>query len=113
MACSHNNIVPVQGQGGLVFNENTMLSRDTFPSKNDLTNFFNKEDFNRLLNTVKNNILQSKRMNTTSTRINIPDMINISPQIISDVKDFLRSKGYVITEVEDVGGISSGWRINF
>ena len=95
------------------FNENTLLTRESFPSKNDLTNIFYREDFNRLLNTVKNNIVQAKRMNIHNARISIPDMINISQQIVNDVKQFLRDKGFTITEVEDMGGASSGWKITF
>lgn len=108
MSCSDNKQACIKQ-----FNENTQTTRDSFPSLNELQQIFYKEDFNNLLNIIKNRIIMAKRANTNFSRINIPELLNIPQAVISDVKNFLRNMGYIITDVEDNTGIPSGFKIAF
>lgn len=108
MSCSDNKQACIKQ-----FNENIQTTRDSFPSLNELQEIFYKEDFNNLLNTIKNRIIMAKRVNTNFARINMPELMNISQAVITDVKQFLRNMGYIVTDVEDNAGIASGFKVAF
>ena len=105
MSCSNN--IPI------VFNENSQVTRETFPCLTELQDIFYKEDFNALLYLVKNRMIQAKRMNQNHARINNPEIANLHQTVVTDVKQFLRTKNFTITEIEDNAGIASGWKVNF
>jgi hypothetical protein len=114
------------------FNENNQLTRDTFPNLQDLTTILYDDQFNRVLNIVKNRILAAHNniivapvinngvapigapvINNGVARLHNNDFINIPMQVITDVKNFLRNqKGYTIMDSEDMNGNIIGWRIN-
>ena len=95
-----------------LFHANLQVTRENFPNARELQLIFQQEQFNQLLSIVKTAMIHAKNMNLNQARIMNNDMINLPVPIIRDVKDFLREKNYKITEIEDVGGISTGWKIN-
>ena len=95
------------------FNENTIVTSDTFPSLVQLQQVFYTEDFNNLLNIIKNRIIAAKRTNFIVARILNNDITNFPLQVVTDVKVLLRNRGYNITEIEDANGISTGFKITF
>jgi hypothetical protein len=95
------------------FNENTMVTSETFPSLVLLKQVFYTDDINNLLNIIKNRIVIAKRNNITFARILNPDITNFSHQIVLDVKALLRTRGYMITEIEDANLIPTGFKITF
>jgi hypothetical protein len=96
----------------LPFNEGVPVNRATFPSFEDLKEVFYKEDFDHVLNTVKNRMIQAKRTNQQFARMTLPDFANIKPNVVSDVKEFLRTeKRFTITEIENDLGVATGWKI--
>ena len=96
-----------------IFNEVVQISREEFPSLNELKEIFYKEDFNMVLNTVKNRMIQAKRMNTNFARMTIQDFSMIPEKVVSDVKDCLKKYGYTIVDIEDNVNVVIGWKISF
>ena len=99
------------------FNENVQLTRNTFPSLQELTVILYEEQFNRILNIVKTRILNAYNnippLNNNVARLLNNEFNNIPMQVITDVKTFLQTqKGYTITDSEDINGNIIGWRIN-
>jgi hypothetical protein len=103
MSCSNNQ----------EFNENSQVTRETFPCLKELRDIFYKEDFNALLYLIKNRIIQAKRANQNSARINYPEIANLPQQVVTDVKHCLRTKDFIIVDVEDAAGVASGFKVNF
>jgi hypothetical protein len=90
-----------------------MVTKESFPSLEELHTIFYKEDFSSFLQLVKNRIIQAKRANLTFARFHLPD-VNPFPQlVVTDVKQFLRSKHFALTEVEDAAGTPCGFKIGF
>ena len=107
-----NNQQQFVQNGRIDFNNN--VTRETFPSLVELQDILYDMDFNNILNMVKNRILMEKTNGNNFARFMHMDFANIKPQIVNDVKLFLRNKkNYIITDVEDVGGVHIGWKINF
>jgi hypothetical protein len=98
----------------LQFNENILITRESFPSLTELQAILYKEDFNTVLNTVKQRIIQAKRTNMNFARMTLLDFNMIPLQIVNDVKDFLRKdRGYTIVDIEDNANIVTGCKISF
>jgi len=96
------------------FHENVLITSETFPSLTELQNILYQDDFNAVLNLVKNRIIQAKRTNMNFARLTLIDFNMISPQIVSDVKVFLRKgRGYTIVDIEDNANVVTGWKISF
>lgn len=94
------------------FNEGVSVNRATFPSFEDLKELFYKEDFDQILNTVKNRMIQAKRTNQQFARMTLQDFANIKPNVVTNVKEFLRTeKDFTITEIENEAGVVTGWKI--
>jgi hypothetical protein len=94
------------------FNEATVTTKDNFPSFEDLKSIFYKEDFDQVLNTVKNRMIQAKRANQQFARMTQVEFANIPAKVVTDVKQFLRTeKDFIITEIENEAGAASGWKI--
>jgi hypothetical protein len=96
------------------FTEGQKTNRITFPHLHELQQIFYEMDFDELLNLIKNRIIASKRGNMKEARIHTNEMNNISLQVVTDVKQYLRNeRGYNIVDVEDIGGNYSGFKISF
>lgn len=107
--CEQKENIPVPN-----FHENIQITRETFPSLTELQAILYQDDFNTVLNTVKQRIIQAKRTNMNFARLTLIDFNMIPYQVVSDVKDFLRkSRGYTIVDIEDNANVVTGWKINF
>lgn len=96
-----------------IFNECITITKNEFPSLDELKDIFYENNFNNILNTVKNRIIVAKRTNLDSARMQNADFVNIPQNVINDVKKFLREeRKYVLTDIEDNAGVSVGWKIN-
>lgn len=100
-------------QEQLLFNEQRNITADTFPSFTALQDILFREDMNQFLNMIKNRIIQAKRGNIPFVRILQAEQGIYSQHVINETKSFLAVRGYVITELEDVAGVSIGWKINY
>jgi hypothetical protein len=101
-------------QQGMQFNMNNNVTRNTFPSLVELQDILYDMDFNNILNMVKNRILMEKSNGNNYARFMNVDFMNIKPQIVNDVKLYLRNeKNYTITDIEDVAGVHIGWKITY
>ena len=96
-----------------VFNETVQINQNGFPSYDELKQIFYREDFNTVLNIVKNRMIQAKRMNTNFAKLTVPDLNMIPMQVVDDVKVFLKNNGYTIVDIEDNAGVVTGWKISF
>ena len=72
------------------FNENVLITRESFPSLTELQAILYQDDFNAVLNITKNRIIQAKRTNMNFARLTLIDFNMIPMQVVSDVKVFLR-----------------------
>ena len=110
---NNNNINANYIQINRSFNENTALTRNTFPRVNDLREIFHTDDFNTVLNTVKNRIITDRRANhlQNGSRINHNELQNIPQNTINEVKDFLRELGYRVVDIEDQNNVVTAWKV--
>ena len=108
-----NNINASYIQINRSFNENTVLTRNTFPRVNDLREIFHTDDFNTVLNTVKNRIITDRRANhlQNGSRLNQSEFGNIPQNTINEVKEFLRGLGYRVVDVEDQNNVVVAWKV--
>lgn len=96
------------------FNEATNITTETFPNIDDLQEIFYKDDFNRVLNIVKNRIIQAKTNNLNYAKLYNVDFINIPEKVMIDVKIFLcQERGYSVSEIENNEGNATGWKLSF
>ena len=98
-----------------IFNEQTQVTQYTFPRVEELRDIFHTQDINRVLNTVKNRIINDRALagNNNNSRIQNTDLQNININIINEAKDILRRLGYNITDIEDQNGIITAWKIYY
>jgi hypothetical protein len=96
------------------FLEVVQTNRVTFPHLNELQQIFYEDDFNTILNIIKNRIIMARRTNNKDARILHNELMNISQPIINDVKLYLKNeRGYIITEIEDINNNYVGFKVSF
>ena len=89
------------------------LSRDNFPSKDNLVNLLYNIKFNNLLTNIKNKILDANNYNLNYIRLTPNDTFDHSLELIEDLLNFLKTKKYTITSIEDENSVSLGYKIQW
>ena len=100
-----------------VYQNNTFFSneitRENFPTANNLTNILYNYNFNKLLTIIKDKIIIANMNNNNYIKLLNNDLLNILQNIINDVKTFLINNGYQIILVEDTNNINIGLKIQW
>jgi hypothetical protein len=91
----------------------SIVSRNTFPNKQELNEQFNEDQFNRLLQYIKTQINNARLENINFVRILNTVITHYTPQIILDVKLYLQNKQYTIVDIEDANSIYVGWKLSW
>ena len=94
-------------------NNNSIVTRQTFPTRNSLIQIFNEQKFNNLLSCIKNkiDIAHSVNLNYIKMYADI-DLINYRDDIIKSIRNFLEQRGYSIHELEDNNNNNIlGWKL--
>ena len=92
---------------------NSIVSRNTFPNKQELNEQFNEDQFNRLLQYIRTLINNARLENINFVRILNTLITHYTPQIISDVKLYLQNKQYIIVDIEDANANYVGWKLSW
>jgi hypothetical protein len=87
------------------------LSRDNFPSKDNLVNLLYNIKFNNLLTNIKNKILDANTNNLNYIRLTPNDLHNNTLELIEDFIHFLTTKKYTISRIEDENNNNLGYKI--
>jgi|LauGreDrversion4_2_1035121.scaffolds.fasta_scaffold04848_9 hypothetical protein len=90
---------------------NSVINSLNFPDKNSVNECFFQENFNRLLGLVRTKMVQANSTNNNFCRVLTADTASYKEIVVTSVKSFLTNKGYVITEIENHDGISTGWKL--
>ena len=92
---------------------NSIVSRNTFPNKQELNEQFNEDQFNRLLQYIRTLINNARLENINFVRILNTLITHYTSQIILDVKIYLQNKQYIIVDIEDANAIYIGWKLSW
>ena len=95
------------------FSQDTLATRENFPSAAQFKQLCAKNNFNRVLDMVKHKMFSANLCNQSFVRVLIPDTTPFPAESVKDVKSFLTAQGYVITEIEDGAGNSQGWKLSW
>lgn len=94
------------------FDEQTELNRDTFPKCHLLKRFSHQYHFNKILNIVKNRMIDAIHSNQTSVKISKMELNPISNEIFDILKEFLiYEREYIVYDVIDQNNVFVGIRI--
>ena len=105
---------PAQAPSVFKFTDpNSKVTGNTFPSRANLVEILDEDQFNRILQLVKTKILNASNENLTSIRVMVADVAQFKTQIVTNVKTWLGGKGYTITEIEDAVGQPTGWKLSW
>lgn len=103
-----------QSQRSVVdFSQDTSATRLNFPSAAQFQQLCAKNNFNRVLDMVKSKMFAANGCFQSFARVTNADTTPFPATIVKDVKDFLVSQGYTITEIEDGVGVSQGWKLSW
>jgi len=91
----------------------TQVTRQTFPSASKSRLIFYEMNFNRLLDIIKNKMVNANNINTTFIKLLTNEIATFAANITTDVIKFLGEQEYTIVEIEDVNGIRVGWKISW
>jgi len=91
----------------------SIVTRDTFPCKQELNELFNENQFNRLLQYIKTQINTAQLENINFVRILNTQVQHYTPQIIANIKLFLTNKHYTIVDIEDIDNNTIGWKFSW
>jgi hypothetical protein len=89
------------------------LSRDNFPGKDNLVNLLYNIKFNNLLTNIKNKILDANNINLNYIKLTPNDLHNNTEELIDDLLNFLKTKKYTITNIEDDNNVNLGYKIKW
>jgi hypothetical protein len=114
---------------------NTPYDKTNFPSSTDINAIIYDCKFNEVLNTIFWKLIStgnppigvpvvppvvpqpvpSNRLpaivDPLFIKINNTELTQYSPILINNVKQFLTTKGYKITEIEDTNSVNVGWKL--
>jgi hypothetical protein len=89
------------------------ITKANFPNKNGLKMIMREYNFNNVLEHVRLKMVDANNSNQTSVKIHNSNLSPANEDIIEDVKTFLRTNDYVITDTEDPTGAIIGWRLSW
>ena len=91
-----------------------VITRATFPTKNDLVADLNEQKFISLLSLIKHRIELANTQNLTFIKLykNI-DLINYNTAVITNITNFLIHNGYFINDIEDSENNNIGWKLSW
>ena len=95
------------------FNQNTHMTRRNFPSATQLRQFCDENNFSSIINMLKNKIFSVNSGYPTSIHVMINDTSSYPPESVIDVKNYLNTRGFNITEIENDHGIYQGWKLSW
>lgn len=90
---------------------NSIVLRNTFPDKCGLSELYNEDQFNRILQFIKIQMHAAYLKNSNFVKILNTQVTQYNPCIITDVKLFLQNKHYTIVDIEDCNSNSIGWKL--
>jgi hypothetical protein len=70
-------------------------------------------NFNQFLDMVMQKMIKANSNNQVFARIWVQDETSFSCDVVKEVKTFLMSQDFVITEVEDSSGNTAGWKLSW
>lgn len=68
---------------------------------------------NQFLDMVMQKMIKANSSNQVFVRIMVQDEVSFSCDVVKEVKTFLMSQDFVITEVEDSSGKTAGWKLSW
>lgn len=92
------------------FDEQTELTRETFPKSHLLKRFSYQNHFNKILNVIKNQMIDAINSKQPSVRISKADL-NSDTDTIDELKTFLLEQEYTVYDVIDHTNVFVGIRI--
>jgi hypothetical protein len=95
------------------FSQDTSATRQNFPSATQFKQLCALHNFNRVLDLVKSKMFAANISFLTVARIMNHDFASFPSDIVKDVKEFLVTQGFTITDIEDAAGISQGWKLTW
>ncbi len=95
------------------FNQNTPATRDNFPTAAGFKQLCVDTNFRNVLNMVMARMLTANSDKQPFARILTQDTVPFSNSSVKEVKAFLITRGYKLTDIEDASGNSMGWKISW
>lgn len=100
----------VTAQPTFEFKEGVAITREDFPSVAQFKRICEINNFNRLLDMLKQRMILANNSNQPYARVVVSDYSCFPAGTVTEVKSFLVEKGYRITEIEDANGNPQGWK---
>jgi len=89
------------------------INESNFPHSDNIKNIIYNHQFNKLLQHIKNEIINSTsiNLNNNNIKINLATIALFPVEIIVDVKNYLKNKNYKNVDIEDPQGNITGWKL--
>jgi hypothetical protein len=91
--------------------EGDQVTRDNFPTASQFQQFCEENTFNRFLNVLKQKILCAGSQ--SCIRVMVPEFSCFSGATVTEVKSFLVTQGFQLTDIEDSTGIPQGFKMSW
>uniref|UniRef100_A0A6C0H8Y9 Uncharacterized protein n=1 Tax=viral metagenome TaxID=1070528 RepID=A0A6C0H8Y9_9ZZZZ len=89
------------------------INESNFPHSDNIRNIIYNHQFNKLLQHIKTEIINctSTNLNNNNIKFNLVTIALYPPEIINDVKNYLKTKNYKNVDIEDAQGNVVGWKL--